>query len=141
MSKTKSAAKKKVTAPTQQQQQQQQQQHRTQQQPPKKHRYRPGTVALREIRKYQRSVDLLFRKLPFAKLCKEISNTYNLDGMRWTGEALLAMQHATEGVMVSLFEDINLCAIHAKRVTIQPRDLQLARRVRGGGGEQCFKAH
>ena len=97
----------------------------------KPHRYRPGTVALREIRKYQKTTNLLIRKLPFARLCKEITSVYNPDGMRWTGEALLAMQEATESFIVGLFEDTNLCAIHAKRVTIMPKDLQLARRIRG----------
>mmetsp|Transcript_20679 Transcript_20679/g.35386 ORF Transcript_20679/g.35386 Transcript_20679/m.35386 type:complete len:148 (-) Transcript_20679:869-1312(-) len=97
----------------------------------KKKRYRPGTVALREIRKYQKSVDLLIRKLPFARLVKELSNAVAPEPFRWTAEALLALQEATEDFMVHLFEDCNLCAIHAKRVTIMPKDLQLARRIRG----------
>ncbi|MEW5317570.1 MAG: hypothetical protein WDW38_008856 [Sanguina aurantia] len=97
----------------------------------KKHRYRPGTVALREIRKYQKSTELLIRKLPFARLVKEISNQMAPEPFRWTAEAMLAMQEATEDFMVHLFEDCNLCAIHAKRVTIMPKDLQLARRIRG----------
>lgn len=97
----------------------------------KQFRYRPGTVALREIRKYQKSVDLLIRKLPFARLVREISNGVAPEPFRWTAEALLALQEATEDFMVHLFEDTNLCAIHAKRVTIMPKDLQLARRIRG----------
>ncbi|KAF5832580.1 histone H3 variant [Dunaliella salina] len=97
----------------------------------KPHRYRPGTVALREIRKYQKSTDLLIRKLPFARLVREISNQVAPEPFRWTAEALLAIQEATEDFMVHLFEDCNLCAIHAKRVTIMPKDLQLARRIRG----------
>ncbi|EIE22833.1 histone-fold-containing protein [Coccomyxa subellipsoidea C-169] len=95
------------------------------------HRFRPGTVALREIRKYQRSTELLIRKLPFARLCREITNIFAPEPFRWTAEALLAMQEATEDFMVHLLEDCNLCAIHAKRVTIMPKDLQLARRIRG----------
>lgn len=98
----------------------------------KRHRYRPGTVALREIRKYQKSVDLLIRKLPFARVVREIGNNFGPGGgMRWTAEALLALQESTEDFLVKLFEDCNLCAIHAKRVTIMPKDLQLARRIRG----------
>ena len=97
----------------------------------KPHRYRPGTVALREIRKYQKSVELLIRKLPFARVVREISNQLTPVPMRWTAEALLALQESTEDFMVKLFEDCNLCAIHAKRVTIMPKDLQLARRIRG----------
>ncbi|KAK9845297.1 hypothetical protein WJX81_002711 [Elliptochloris bilobata] len=99
--------------------------------PQKKHRFRPGTVALREIRRYQRSTELLIRKLPFARLCREITNNVAPEPFRWTAEALLAMQEATEDFMVHLLEDCNLCAIHAKRVTIMPKDLQLARRIRG----------
>jgi len=97
----------------------------------KKRRYRPGTKALQEIRRYQRSTDLLLRKLPFARLVREIGNMVAPEPFRWTAEALLALQEATESFMVGLFEDCNLCAIHAKRVTIMPKDLQLARRIRG----------
>lgn len=101
----------------------------------KKHRFRPGTVALREIRRYQRSTDLLIRKLPFARLVREITQTYNsapAEGeKRWQVEALMALQEACEAYLVHLFEDSNLCAIHAKRVTIMVKDIQLARRIRG----------
>merc|ERR1711924_380970 len=101
----------------------------------KPHRYRPGTVALREIRKYQRSTDLLIRKLPFARLVREITQTYNSSPSegekRWQAEALVALQEACEHYLVHLFEDSNLCAIHAKRVTIMVKDIQLARRIRG----------
>jgi len=97
----------------------------------RKHRYRPGTVALREIRKYQRSADLLIRKLPFARIVREISQIISPEVTRWTAEALTALQEAAEAWIVGLLEDTNLCAIHAKRVTIMPRDLQLARRIRG----------
>mmetsp|Transcript_21452 Transcript_21452/g.57668 ORF Transcript_21452/g.57668 Transcript_21452/m.57668 type:complete len:142 (+) Transcript_21452:47-472(+) len=104
----------------------------------KKHRFRPGTVALREIRKYQRSTELLLRKLPFARLVREITQTYNstpaLGEKRWQAEALLALQEAAEEYLVHLFEDANLCAIHAKRVTIMVKDIQLARRIRGTHG-------
>ena len=105
----------------------------------KPHRYRPGTVALREIRKYQRSTDLLIRKLPFARLVREITQTYNSapsEGeKRWQAEALMALQEACEYYLVHLFEDSNLCAIHAKRVTIMVKDIQLARRIRGAASE------
>jgi histone H3 len=96
----------------------------------KPHRFRPGTVALREIRKYQRTTELLIRKLPFQRLVREISNDFKQD-MRFHSQALLALQEAAEAYLVGLFEDTNLCAIHAKRVTIMPKDLQLARRIRG----------
>ncbi|KAK2466280.1 hypothetical protein APHAL10511_001922 [Amanita phalloides] len=104
----------------------------------KKRRFRPGTVALREIRKYQKSTDLLLQKLPFARLVREIAmdmttdmNQYGEGGLRWQSSALLALQEATEAYLVHLFEDANLCAIHAKRVTLMTRDIQLARRIRG----------
>ncbi|KAF8305391.1 histone-fold-containing protein [Clavulina sp. PMI_390] len=107
---------------------------------PKKKRYRPGTIALREIRKYQKSTDLLIAKLPFSRLVREVAMEMYTDysdgaaGMRWQSSALLALQEATEAFMVHLFEDANLCAIHARRVTIMQRDMQLARRIRGPWG-------
>lgn len=127
---------------------------------------RPGTVALREIRKYQKSTDLLIRKLPFQRLVREIAQDFKAD-LRFQNSAILALQvlfdlsarvclslcvcvrvsvclspcvcvdvclgvqEASESYLVSLFEDTNLCAIHAKRVTIMPKDIQLARRIRG----------
>jgi len=94
------------------------------------HRYRPGTVALREIRRYQKSTELLLRKLPFQRLVREIAQDFKSD-LRFQSHAIMALQEATEAYMVGLFEDTNLCAIHAKRVTIFPKDIQLARRIRG----------
>ena len=94
------------------------------------HRYRPGTVALREIRRYQKSTDLLLRKMPFQRLVREIAQDMKQD-LRFQGSAIMALQQATEAWLVSLFEDSNLCAIHAKRVTVMPKDMQLARRIRG----------
>ena len=91
---------------------------------------RPGTVALREIRKYQKSTELLIRKLPFQRLVREIAQDFKGD-LRFQSTAILALQEATEAYLVSLFEDTNLCCIHAKRVTISPKDMQLARRIRG----------
>jgi len=96
----------------------------------KPRRYRPGTVALREIRKYQQSTDLMIRKRPFQQLVREIAQNFRTD-LRFQSTALLALQEATEAYIVSLFEDTNMCAIHAKRVTIMPKDMQLARRIRG----------
>jgi histone H3 len=96
----------------------------------KPHRYRPGTVALREIRKFQKSTELLIRKLPFQRLVREIAQDFKSD-LRFQSSAVLALQEASEAYLVGLFEDTNLCAIHAKRVTIMPKDIQLARRIRG----------
>ena len=96
----------------------------------KPHRFRPGTVALREIRRYQKSTELLLRKQPFQRLVREISQDFRAD-LRWTSDALLAMQEASEAFLVGLFEDANLCAIHARRVTIFQKDIGLARRIRG----------
>jgi histone H3 len=97
---------------------------------PKPHRYRPGTVALREIRKYQKSTELLIRKLPFQRLVREIAQDFNTE-LRFQSHAILALQEAAEAYLIGLFEDTNLCALHAKRVTIMPKDIQLARRIRG----------
>ena len=97
----------------------------------KPHRFRPGTVALREIKRYQKSTELLIKRLPFQRLVKEIAQNYKSD-LRFQASAVIALQEAAESYMVSLFQDTNLCAIHAKRVTIMPKDMQLARRIRGG---------
>eukprot|EP00730_Choanoeca_flexa_P007078 TRINITY_DN12275_c1_g9_i2.p1 TRINITY_DN12275_c1_g9~~TRINITY_DN12275_c1_g9_i2.p1 ORF type:complete len:173 (+),score=19.65 TRINITY_DN12275_c1_g9_i2:204-722(+) len=130
----------------------------------KARRFRPGTVALREIRRFQRSTELLLRKLPFQRLVREIAQAFKTD-LRFQPTAIAALQEvrpfiidvglaacdighdccgcliferltqytiqATEAYLVGLFEDANLCAIHGKRVTIMPRDVQLARRMRG----------
>ncbi|KAL7421523.1 centromeric DNA-binding histone H3-like protein cse4 [Cryptotrichosporon argae] len=98
------------------------------------HRYRPGTVALREIRQYQKSTDLLIAKLPFSRVVREVAlslTTHNAGELRWQSSALLAIQEAAEAYLVHLFEDANLCAVHGKRVTIMVKDIQLARRIRG----------
>jgi len=95
----------------------------------RQHRWRPGTVALREIRRYQRSTELLIKKAPFGRLVKEISQDFKVK--RFQATAVLALQEAAESYLVSLFEDSLLCATHAKRVTVRPTDIQLARRIRG----------
>ncbi|KAF4620170.1 hypothetical protein G7Y89_g14655 [Cudoniella acicularis] len=102
----------------------------------KKRRYRPGTLALKEIRRYQNSTDLLMRKLPFSRLVREIAINFRPAGedYRWQSQAIQALQEAAEAFLVHLFEDTNLCAIHAKRVTIMQKDIQLARRIRGAWG-------
>lgn len=129
----------------------------------RKRRYRPGTLALKEIRRYQSNTDLLLLKLPFARLVRiyiyiyprnnqgrrrrvsfltqkkkvrEIAITCRPmnDELRWQSQAIQALQEASEAFLVHLFEDTNLLAIHAKRVTIMQKDLQLARRIRGVWG-------
>jgi histone H3/H4 len=103
--------------------------------PKKKRRYRPGTKALMEIRRYQKSSDLLIRKLPFSRLVRQITkDNFSKPGedFRWQSTAVLALQEAAEAYLVGTLEDANLCAIHAKRVTIYPKDMHLAKRIRGG---------
>ena len=103
----------------------------------KPHRFRPGTVALKEIRRYQKSTELLIRKLPFQRLVWEISGDHKVitsplcGKVRFQSLAIKALQEASEAYLVGLFEDTNLCAIHTKRVTIMPKDIQLARRICG----------
>mmetsp|Transcript_17544 Transcript_17544/g.27326 ORF Transcript_17544/g.27326 Transcript_17544/m.27326 type:complete len:139 (+) Transcript_17544:50-466(+) len=99
--------------------------------PKRKRRYRPGQKVLLEIRAYQKSTNLLLRRLPFARLVREIQTGLTREPYRWQAAAILALQEAAEAHLVGLFEDTNLCAIHAKRVTIMPKDMQLARRIRG----------
>ena len=103
----------------------------------KRYRYRPGTVALKQIRRYQKSTELLIRKLPFQQLVREIASDSEViksplcGKVRFQSAAIMALQEASEAYLVGLFEDSNLCAIHAKRVTIMLKDIQLARRIRG----------
>ena len=103
----------------------------------KRYRYRPGTVALKQIRQYQKSTELLIRKLPFQRLVREIASNSEViksplcGKVRFQSAAIMALQEATEAYLVGLFEDSNLCAIHARRVTFMPKDIQLARRIRG----------
>jgi len=94
------------------------------------HRFRPGTVALREIRKYQKSTELLIRKAPFQRLVREIASGYR-DDIRFQKTALQALQEAAEAYLTGLFCDANLEAIHGKRVTVMPKDIQITRRIRG----------
>ena len=96
----------------------------------KPHRFRPGTVALREIRRYQKSTELLIRKLPFQRLVREVAQDFKSEP-KFQSHAIQALQEASEAYLIGLFEDTNLCAIHARRVTIYPKDIQLARRIRG----------
>lgn len=96
----------------------------------KTRRYRPGTVALRNIRKYQKSTELLIKRAPFQRLVREIAQDVKTD-LRFQSSSIMALQEASEIYLVGLFEDTNLCCIHAKRVTIMPKDIQLARRLRG----------
>ena len=96
----------------------------------KPHRYRPGTVALREICRYQKSMKLLIRRLPFQRLAREIAQDYKAR-LNFASGTILALQEAKEAYLVGLFEDTNLCAIHTKRITIMPKDIQLARRIHG----------
>ena len=100
--------------------------------PIKKRHYRPGTLALREIRKYQKTTDLLIRKAPFIRLVKEILHgKLGKTEIRMQRIAVEALQEAAEYYLTNLFDDANLCALHAKRITLQPKDMQLAMRIRG----------
>lgn len=96
----------------------------------KKKRIRPGYLALREIRKYQKSTEFLIRKLPFARLVREIAQDYKSE-LRFQQTCMEALQEAAEAYLVHLFEDANLCALHAHRTTVMPKDIQLSRRIAG----------
>lgn len=95
------------------------------------HRYRPGTKALMEIRKYQKSTNLLIARMPFQRLVREIIQSVSSQVLRVRMSAVEALHEAAEAFIVGLFEDANLCAIHAKRVTVMVKDIVLARRIRG----------
>ena len=96
----------------------------------KPHRYRAGTAALKDIRHFQKTTALLIRRLPFQRVVREIAQDFKTD-LRFQSAAILCLQEATEAYLVRLFDDANLCAIHARRVTIMPKDILLARRIRG----------
>ncbi|KAI9860001.1 MAG: hypothetical protein M1813_006348 [Trichoglossum hirsutum] len=93
-------------------------------------RYCKEGKSLREIRKFQRSTDLLIPKNPFAALVKEILGELGFQPARIDAAALVALQEACEAFLVGEFENINLCAIHAKRVTIMSRDWALWKQLR-----------
>lgn len=96
----------------------------------RQHRFRPGTVALREIKRYQKATTFMLSKAPFQRFIRAICE--GIDGqLRFQAQALIALQEAAESYLTGLFEDANLCAIHARRVTVQPRDMHLARRIHG----------
>ena len=97
----------------------------------KPRRYQPGTVALREIRRYQKSTELLIRKLPFQRLVRELAQDLGKVNIRFQSGVIMVLQEALEAYIVGLLKDANLCAVHAKRVTIMPKDIQLARRIQG----------
>ena len=96
----------------------------------KPHRYRVGTVELQDIRHFQKTSALLIRKLPFQRLVREIAEDFKTD-LQFQSAAILCLQEAVEAYLVRLFDDANLCAIHARRVTIMLKDLLLARQIRG----------
>ena len=124
----------------------------------KPHRYHPGLLALREIHRYQQSTECLIKRTPFNKLIKEISQEYRVcpEGprtpsvqVRFQSTALAALQEAAENLLVGLFEDVNLLAVHGKRVTVMPHDIRLALRIRGDHfcwritpeDAACYKRH
>nr|XP_006813415.1 PREDICTED: histone H3-like [Saccoglossus kowalevskii] len=85
-----------------------------------------------EIRRFQKTTNLLLRKLPFARVVREVAQTVSGGwNLHWQSPAIMALQEASEAYLVSLFEDCNLIAIHSGRVTIMQKDMQLARRLRG----------
>lgn len=92
-------------------------------------KYKPGQRALKEIRHYQKTTDLQIPKMAFQRLVREICFKFNPE-IRWQTPAVEALQEAAEAYLVGLFEDACLCAIHAKRVTLMPKDIQLCRRIR-----------
>jgi histone H3 len=100
------------------------------------HRFKPGTVALREIRKFQKSTELLLRKKPFERLVRECAGEWK-DDLRFTKTAIAAFQEGTEAYMIQMFEDLNHCAIHARRVTIMPKDFHLRIRIKAPYDKTC----
>ena len=106
----------------------------------KPRRWRSGTVALREIRRYQKGYELLIKKLPFQRLVREVAHKINPE-LRFQSTALLALHEASENFLVNMFQQVNLAAIHGGRVTIQPKDMMLWNRMKGGGYEDYFRSN
>ncbi len=116
----------------------------------KPHKFKPGTVALREIRKFQKSTDLLIKKLPFQRLVRKLVEDEERSqaadakespvAFKVQSSALAALQEASEAYLVHVLEDSNLAAIHAKRVTIMPRDIQLANRIKTGDKSRIMES-
>ena len=104
----------------------------------KPRRYRPGTVALREIRRYQRNTDKLIRKLPFQRLVREIANAQTIAGVRWQTSALEALQEASEAFLVERFQDTNRIALHAGRESIFVKDMKCASFLDRRGRDRHF---
>lgn len=108
--------------------------HTFENQEKKRKRRKPGTVAVQQIKFYQKTTELLLRLSPFARLVKEVVDAIGLNegsGYKWKKSALEALQYATEAYLVAMFEDTNKTAIHAKRITIRPEDMHLVRTLRG----------
>ena len=97
----------------------------------KTRKYQSGTVALQEIWQFQKSTELLIRKLPFSRLVCEIALQVGKTDLYFQGSTIICLQEAAEAYVVSLMEDANLCTIHVKQVTIMPKDIQLAHHIQG----------
>jgi histone H3/H4 len=100
----------------------------------KKHRFRPGTVALRNIRKQQMRTDLIISKIGFRRIMKMQADNLTTqsdfpNGLRMQLAGRIACQTAIESQLIKILEKANLLAIHAKRITVQPKDIQMARRI------------
>ncbi len=97
----------------------------------KPHSWRPGTVALREIRKFKKKTNLLVRKDPFQRLVQEVALKFGKSDLQMQSTAVLALQEAAEYFIVDVFSDTNLCAMHGKHATIMVKDMVLACHIQG----------
>merc|ERR1712216_425471 len=88
---------------------------------------RIGTTTLLEIKKYQLSTNPIISKSSFLRIVKEIGRRINGEPIRFSSESILALQEASEDFLVRLFEDSNLCARHARRITVLPKDFCLVK--------------
>ena len=97
---------------------------------PKRHRFKPGPLTIQEIRRYQDATVPILRKKPFVKLVKELSRDFKRE-LRYQSISMNALAEASEAFLVKMFEEADLCAKHGKRKEITPKDIKLARRLRG----------
>lgn len=92
--------------------------------------FKPGTVALREVKRYQKTSGFLIASLPFERLVREVAQDFKAD-LRFSRSAVALIQLITEHYLVGILEESVLVAISAKRVSVQPKDVHLVRRIRG----------
>lgn len=111
----------------------------------RRRRYKPGTVALREVRRYQRGTDLLIRRLPYQRFVRSVADTHasgtnNAEGLRFQGAAIDLLQEASENYLISCLIDAKKLSAHANRIGVNKRDIAMVLEVRNAAWDELFAA-